>query len=844
MVRNAGGSRSSPCRRHGPRPASAVCRRPPSDTEPEHYGRDAPTDIGGPQNDAVDSQLQGQITILWQRVEDSQRRTDTLFGALASMDDRFAEARDEALARIQMQGSEAIEKAKEDIVSTAKHFMERTALALQRHWREERVRQHDESMVEYACDQAAARLADDLKQFECRLTDHVGEECGEMRAELDRLRSDAFPSVVPDDAMEIQILDKVAVQLQDFEAQISAQLACAQIRSEILGVPRDMDGMAESQQTHLHEEQPPEPQPQEEPEDDVTEITHSKPMPAPSREEPAGTGLAAARGRRTREQALALSVDAQLQATTVQLDSTDQQLQRMDARIQFASNRLQDQGLELQKRAEELQRQKDDLQCAETRLKTVTEEWQSQSQDLVVALQSQSELVQSQAESLQASDLAIEAHNSELSSHRNVLAQLKTVSRDLRLDIGREEAANEVARKAEASAQTRMHEDMKRLSSKLDNIATTLRGEAKVLRDEMSATVTTLRDKASQDIELLRSEVRGMAHSMSEMNDLSVRASADAQRGSQRQDKLESDFAALRDDAVNIARSTSAEAIREVEGRLSNTSCIARAESDRRQAALEAQLNCGLQSVQAEIQRWVNDGNGVAELQDHQTQFEESVGKLHVQLLSQCEKLEASLSALRAEALGEIEAERGSREGVAVGLQALQRDFEAVFKPILSESNVVNSNQDIEGQSVVQKLDHAFREWHAEMQQTRSRVDEALKGEEWCVETTQASLFVHQQKVDECLRAASWAHMEYEALTGELQEWMRKFRPELDQIEEEFLGRDPVHQGRSLREALRDVLGELGSWSKVLHMLLKQQAALPREMLQIEDQDGGAPRSE
>lgn len=202
------------------------------------------------------------------------------------------------------------------------------------------------------------------------------------------------------------------------------------------------------------------------------------------------------------------------------------------------------------------------------------------------------------------------------------------------------------------------------------------------------------------------------------------------------------------------------------------------------------------------------------------------------------------MSALRAEALGEIEAERGSREGIAVGLQALQRDFEAVFKPILSESNVVNSNQDIEGQSVVQKLDHAFREWHAEMQQTRSRVDEALKGEEWCVETTQASLFVHQQKVDECLRSASWAHMEYEALTGELQEWMRKFRPELDQIEEEFLCRDPVHQGRSLREALRDVLGELGSWSKVLHMLLKQQAALPREMLQIEDQDGGAPRSE
>merc|ERR1712159_136844 len=146
---------------------------------------------------------------------------------------------------------------------------------------------------------------------------------------------------------------------------------------------------------------------------------------------------------------------------------------------------------------------------------------------------------------------------------------------------------------------------------------------------------------------------------------------------------------------------------------------------------------------------------------------------------------EASLSALRAEAPGEIEAERGSREGIAVGLQALQRDFEAVFKPMLSESNVVNSNQDIEGQSVVQKLDHAFREWHAEMQQTRSRVDEALKGEEWCVETTQASLFVHQQKVEDCSKTTAWVRQEYEALAKELQRWVMEFKPEQDNIEEE-----------------------------------------------------------
>merc|ERR1712159_471463 len=186
---------------------------------------------------------------------------------------------------------------------------------------------------------------------------------------------------------------------------------------------------------------------------------------------------------------------------------------------------------------------------------------------------------------------------------------------------------------------------------------------------------------------------------------------------------------------------------------------------------------------------------------------------------------EASLSALRAEAPGEIEAERGSREGIAVGLQALQRDFEAVFKPMLSESNVVNSNQDIEGQSVVQKLDHAFREWHAEMQQTRSRVDEALKGEEWCVETTQASLFVHQQKVDECLRATSWARQEYDSVTQELQDWLREFRPDQDQIENEFLRKSTLTMNHgSMREAFRDVLTELGSWAKVLHRLLRRQA--------------------
>lgn len=890
MVQSVGGSRGSPARRHGARPASAKQRRvPPVEHVEVSYhstGRarealpddasvlrrsDDPgtsilrrSDDPGAEDGAADSMLQGQIKILWQRVEDSQRRTDTLFGALASMDDRFAEARDEALARISTQGNAAIEKAKQDIVSTAKHFMERTALALQRHWREERVRQQDDSVVELACDHAAARLAEDLQHFEGRITDQVQEEFDEMRAEMQTLRSDgASPSpsasleaqILNKVAMQMQdmeaqitqqlgvfqeapILDKVALQLQDFEAQISTQLACFKASSSMAAasLTGEMNAISEDQQTLLMQ-QPLQQQPQEEPEDDDSEIPHR-----PSREEPAGGGLAAARGRRSREQALALSVDAQLQATSAQLEATDHHMQMIETRVQGASSRMEDQAGQLRQRADEMKFLENELARADEQLKSVTSECEKQSEELVAALDCQSEEVQLHAERLQVSELAIEAQNKELGSHSNVLAELQRGARVLQQDISKEEATNAAAREFEAAALDRMRTDF---TNKVDAIATALRAEATVFQEEVLGSLSGLQEKTSQDITSIRSEISNF---LGEFSQQAMIASVEEKlRASIKevQDKLDTDIHTIKEEAVNDkewmsetfktwknVRDLEEQRLSSVIDGLSNSLTIARAELDQRQAALEAQLNYGLKGVKDEIQQWVSDGNGTTELQYNQNQLFASVTDLRTQSLSDSEKFQSCLSALRAEVLGEIEAERGIHETTHEKLEALRRDFDGTFKPVVSlassdgDMNVQDGNGEADNRSIVEKLTQAFFEWRTELQETRSRLDEALKGEEWCVETTQASLFVHQQKVERCLKSTSWARQEYEGLAIDLQEWIMEFRPDQEQIEQEFLAKDPVQQSSSsLREALRDVLRELGSWSRALHMLLRQNAA-------------------
>lgn len=294
----------------------------------------------------------------------------------------------------------------------------------------------------------------------------------------------------------------------------------------------------------------------------------------------------------------------------------------------------------------------------------------------------------------------------------------------------------------------------------------------------------------------------------------------------EKQGKLTTEMQETKEESFNIARSASGIAIAEVEGRLSDSLYIAKAELDQRQAALEAQINHGLRSVQTEIKEWVNDGSGFSELRQQQTKHEALVSEFRTKIWSDMENLQSSLSALRAEALGEIEAERGNHEKTSESLHALRRDFDSTFGPIV-ETGAANggSDQAAESQSIVQKLTKSYLDWRSEMQEVRSRIDEALKGEEWCVETTQASLFVHQQKVEDCLRATSWARQEYDSVTQELQDWLREFRPDQDQIENEFLSKSTLTMNHgSMREAFRDVLTELGSWAKVLHQLLRRQA--------------------
>jgi hypothetical protein len=713
--------------------------------------------------------------------------------------------------------------------------MERTALALQRHWREERIRQQDDSVVEVACEQAAARVAEDLKRIENQLTHQLEEECGEMRADLQGRPENA--------AMEAQILEKVAMQMQDLEAQISQQLGAfqeapildkvtlklqdfeTQISAQLASLnptatqrlTAEMRVMAaESQSMGSSDEQPAQPQPQEEPDDDVIfEISQDELDTAQYREQSAaGAGFAAARGRRSqeqelallrgrrsREQALALSLDAHLQATAAQLEATDNRLTTIDARVESASNRLQDQAVELKKRADEIRNQTDKVRSAEEKLKGVMDQWENKSKELLERLQGQSEELQSQAESLQAKDSAIHALDNALASHKGILAELRSSAQQLKQDQRLEEATNKSHRSNESMATSQMREEFAR---KLENMTSTLRLEMKDSTKETKQKLAAVEEKTSQtavktsqDINSLKSELIN---------------------------KFGPEMSQMKEEAFNIARSASGVAIGDIETRMSDSLKIAKAQLDQRQAALEAQLNSGLQSVKAEIQKWVSDGFGVSELRQHLNECEASVRDIRLEVANDFTNLKSSLSALRAEALGEIEAERGLHERTSVTLHALRRDFDGVFKPLSEVNDDGTDDQAAAGQSIVQKIAQSFLDWRSEMQDVRSRVDEALKGEEWCVETTQASLFVHQQKVDECVRATSWARREYDSLTKELQEWIQEFRPDQDQIEAKFLERAPVHRSSTLRESLRDVLAELGSWAKVLHMLLKQHA--------------------
>merc|ERR1719420_146766 len=161
-----------------------------------------------------------------------------------------------------------------------------------------------------------------------------------------------------------------------------------------------------------------------------------------------------------------------------------------------------------------------------------------------------------------------------------------------------------------------MREEFKK---KVDDKASTLRAEITVFRDEVKRSLANMEEKSSldssktsQDLNFLRSQ----------MNETSKHVELGLADSLERQDKLGTQMQELKEEAFKIANSASGIAISEVEGRLSDTLFIAKAELDQRQAALEAQINHGLRSVQTDIKEWVNDGSGFSELRQQQTKHE------------------------------------------------------------------------------------------------------------------------------------------------------------------------------------------------------------------------------